>query len=81
MKNGDVDGAVLALAGTLDKVLTDPEAAAEIRSTQQNSMRSPLGDDALWLLLVIPIIATVLSYAMLLSLLAKLRGKTVFKRP
>ncbi len=80
MKNGDVDGAVLALAGTLDKVLTDPEAAAEIRSTQQNSMRSPLGDDALWLLLVIPIIATVLSYAMLLSLLAKLRGKDSFQK-
>lgn len=80
MKQDDIDGAVTALTEKVYTVLTNPEAAAEIRSTQKSGMRSPFGDDIMWIFLLIPGVATVIIYISFFMLLARLRGHDNFQK-
>lgn len=79
MKEGNLDKAVDDMTARTARVLTDPEAAAEIRS-QEGESRSPFSDDNPMLLLFIPIVVTVFCYAWLIVICVRLRGKDDFQK-
>lgn len=78
MKTGDINDAVIDLSDKVYKVLTDPEAAAEIRSPKGNEgPRSPIN---FWYVMLIPVIATVWVYTSLCKRLWNLRGKSDYEK-
>lgn len=78
LKTGDINDAVLDLSDKLYQVMTDPEAAAEIRSPKGNEgPRSPIN---LWYIMLVPIIATGAVYTALCKRLWHLRGKSDYEK-
>lgn len=73
LKTNDLDNSVLDLTERLTEVFTDPDAAAELRSAQEDTESSPI---SVWYLLIVPIVATVTVYGNLFNTAAGLRGKS-----
>lgn len=78
LKTGDVDDAVVDMADKVSLVLTDPQAAEEIRSDKADA--SPLKSLNLWYFLLIPLIATFWIYGDLIKVLLSLHGKPDFEK-
>lgn len=78
LKTGDIDDAVIDLSDKLYSVMTDPAAAAEIRSPKGNDgPRSPIN---FWYMMLVPIVGTVWVYVTLSRRLWGLRGKSDYER-
>lgn len=78
LKTGDINDAVSDLSDKLFQVMTDPEAAEEIRSPQGNN--SGAGDFNIWYLLLIPIFVTIWMYSGLIKLFWNLRRKSDYEK-
>lgn len=78
MKTGDIDDAVVDMTNKFYTVLTDPAAAAEIRSPKGNE--PPVKGVNIWYFLLIPLLATVGVYFSLFNTFWKLRGKSDFEK-
>ncbi|MCM1224373.1 MAG: TPM domain-containing protein, partial [Lachnospiraceae bacterium] len=78
MKTGDIDDAVYDVTDKIYTVLTDPEAAAEIRSAQTpKSSASPVN---FWYFMLIPLIGTLWYYSYTCKKLWRLRGKSDYEK-
>ena len=78
MKTGDIDDAVIDVASKVYNVLTDPDAAAEIRSEQDTS--SQAGTVNFWYFMLIPFIGTLWYYSLTCKKLWRLRGKSDYEK-
>ncbi|MCM1319578.1 MAG: TPM domain-containing protein [Muribaculaceae bacterium] len=78
MKTGDIDDAVIDLSNKVYDVLTNPEAAAEIRSSQGSS--SDNNTINFWYFMLIPFIGTLWYYSLIFKKLWHLRGKSDYEK-
>lgn len=76
MKNGDLDGAVSSLSSSLYQVFTNPEAAAELRSEQDDF--SP--KEILKILLFFCIVVTIIAFFLLGYTLWNMRKMNTYRR-
>lgn len=78
MKTGDINDAVIDVSDKVYSVLTDPEAAQEIRSAQE----APSGESPVnfWYFMLIPFVGTIWYYSLTFKKIWKLRGKSNYEK-
>lgn len=78
MKTGDINDAVIDLSDKLYQVMTDPEAAAEIRSPKGNEQGK--GAINLWYFMLVPFVAILWIYSSLIKKIWHLRKKSDYEK-
>lgn len=78
MKTGDINDAVIDLSDKLYQVMTDPDAAAEIRSPQGNQQAQTSIN--FWYFMLVPFVSTLWVYSSLVKRLWRLRGKSDYEK-